>query len=102
MPFVRFWEKPAIISACSVSLMVFVLESLVRTKFSKRVARNFRFNGPDYYRRFCLKGPNNREIRQSGLSAFGHGFEDENSRIRSRVYAVFWYRFLYKILDFKQ
>jgi hypothetical protein len=45
--------------------------------------------GSNYYRRFCLNGPNNREIRQSRLSASGHGFEPENCRIQSRVYTVF-------------
>ena len=74
----------------------------MRTEFSKRVAWHCRFNGPDFYRRFRLNRPNNREIRQSRLSASGHGFEPENSRIHSRVYTVFWYRFLYKILGFKQ
>jgi hypothetical protein len=49
-----------------------------------------------------LNRPNNREIHQSSLSASGHAFEPENSRIKSRIYTVFWYRFLYKILDFKQ
>ena len=39
------------------------------------------FLGPNYYRRFCLNGPNNREINQSVLSASGHGFERLNSRI---------------------
>ena len=50
-------------------------DSLVRTEFSKRVARNCLFNGSDYYKRFCLNRANNREIRQSRLSASGHGFE---------------------------
>ena len=60
----------------------------MRTESSKRFACNCRFNDADCYRRFCLKRPNNREIRQSRLSASGHGFEPENSHIQSRVHMV--------------
>jgi hypothetical protein len=74
----------------------------VIAEFSKRVARNCLFNGPDYYRRFCLNRPNNRDIRQARLPASGHGFEPEKSHIQSRVYTVFCYRFLYKISEVKQ